>query len=78
MTESKFQRISVDIMDARDGIYLGRMMIDTNRDIIIDRYGDKPVMSYLRVKQIVQERRPTLKNRDLDFASSVAIFNKYD
>lgn len=63
--ETKFMKLKFDVMDELDGIFFGTFVIDTNKDIVVDRYGSRPVVSKSRLIEYVKERRPTLRNRSL-------------
>lgn len=57
-------KITVDIMDTRDGIYIATMQVEPSLRMITDYYGNKPVVSVKALCKEVEERRPTLRGKD--------------
>lgn len=57
-------KIKIDIMEARDGIYIATMRIEPSLRMVTDYYEDKPVVSVRELCMVVEERRPTLRGKD--------------
>lgn len=56
-------KIKIDIMEARDGIYIATMLVEPSLRMITDYYEDKPVVSVKALCKEVEERRPTLRGK---------------
>ena len=56
-------KITFDIMEARDGIYIATMQVEPSLNMITDYYGNKPVVSVRRLCREIEERRPTLRHK---------------
>lgn len=61
--------LKFDIMDSTDGIFLGSMAVDSSKEMIVDVYSDKPVVNRGLLLKIVRDRRPTLRNRDIEICA---------
>lgn len=58
--------LKIDILDERDGIWLGKIVILSEKYMFLDVWHDRPVVSKADLLKIVRERRPTLRCRDID------------
>ena len=58
--------LKLDILDSRDGIWLGKIAILAEKYMFLDVWQDKPVVSKADLLKVVRERRPTLRCRDID------------
>ena len=56
-------KITIDIMEARDGIYIATMQVEPSLRMITDYYGNKPVVSMRELCKVVEDRRPTLRDK---------------
>lgn len=56
-------KIVFDIMESRDGFYIATMQVEPSLQMITDYFGDKPVVSLRELCKVIEERRPTLKNK---------------
>ena len=58
--------LKLDILDTRDGILLGKIVILAEKYMFLDVWQDKPVVSKACLLKVVRDRRPTLRCRDID------------